>query len=99
VVLCSGTADGDCGGVDFFYNDRYVGMLDVGMMGKLTIFAYNARIFSQNGRTVVMDLPLSRSSDGLCCPSGGTLTARFAWNGHAVVPIGPTATSAPTPGA
>src|ERR1700735_3243170 len=58
IVICQGSADGHCGGVDFFYNETYAGILAGGRTGSLTINGSNARIVSQGGTTVVLDLPL-----------------------------------------
>jgi hypothetical protein len=97
VVICRGSADGHCGVIDFFYNNKYTGALTEGHAGKLWVTEYDARIVSQDGRTVVLDLPLSRPEDPLCCPSGGTLVARYIWNGRTVVPVGTAADIAPKP--
>jgi LppP/LprE lipoprotein len=97
IVICSGSADGKCGGIEFFYNDKYAGRMTVGHRGNLVMYLYNARIVTQDGRTIVLDLPMSRPNDPLCCPSGGTLVTHYAWNGQAVVPVGFTARFAPRP--
>jgi hypothetical protein len=95
VVMCAGTVDGDCGTVDFFYNQHYAGGLQPAHLGSLTMRPYDSRIVFQNGRIVTMDFPLSTPHDSMCCATGGTFTATYRWNGKSVVATGPRAAEAP----
>lgn len=72
-------------------------MVSEGHKGNLMMNMYNARIVSQDGRTITLNVPLSRPNDALCCPSGGVIVLRYVWNGQAVVAIGATANFAPEP--
>jgi hypothetical protein len=96
VVICTGSADGHCGTVDFFYVNRLIGYLPARQLGTSTILPYNARIVSEAGRHVTIDLDISRPTDALCCATGGTISVNYYWTGHGVLPSGPQAAKAPT---
>jgi hypothetical protein len=95
-VICTGSADGHCGTVDFFYVNRLIGYLPARQLGTSTILPYNARIVSEAGRHVTIDLDISRPTDALCCATGGTISVNYYWTGHGVLPSGPQAAKAPT---
>lgn len=58
--MCTGSANGRCQEVFFFYGQRLVGSVHAGVMS----------IVSQDGTTVVIELPQYRPGDPGCCPSG-----------------------------
>jgi LppP/LprE lipoprotein len=95
VVICTGTVDGDCGTVDFFYNQYYVGGLQPAHLSSLTIRPYQSRIVYQNGRIVTIDFPLTTPQDQLCCATGGTFRATYRWNGESVIATGSREAAAP----
>lgn len=96
VVICTGSADGHCGTVDFFYVNRLIGYLPARKLGSSMILPYNARIVSEGGRYISVDLDISGPNDPLCCPRGGTINVRYYWAGHSVAVSGTQAAQAPT---
>ena len=96
VVICTGSGDGHCGTVDFFYGNRLVAFLPARQLGSSAILPYNARIVSEDGQYVTIDLDISRPNDPLCCPSGGTINVAYYWTGHGIAVSGPQAARAPT---
>ena len=46
------------------------------------------KVVSQSDTEVTLAYPLYRSSDPLCCPSGGQATVRFQLNNGRLAPLG-----------
>lgn len=95
VVICTGSADGHCGTVDFFYSNRLIGYLPSRQFGSSMILPYNARIVSEAGSYVTVDLDISGPNDPLCCPSRGTINVTYSWTGRGIVISGSQAAKAP----
>jgi len=96
VVICTGSADGHCGTVDFFDANRLIGFLPARQLGKSMIQPYNARIVTEGGRYVTIDFDISRDTDALCCTTGGTISVTYRWTGRGISISGAQATEAPT---
>jgi hypothetical protein len=86
--FCTGSADGHCGAVVFFAKGNPVGSVD-------THNPSEVRFVSENGTDVVLDLPIYKDDDPLCCPSGGAQTVDFRWNVTKVVALSSTPGPAP----
>jgi hypothetical protein len=82
-ATCTGSATGYCQNAFFFVNNSYIGTdtssPDIGV----SIASW------QNGTTVALNYPLYEPSDANCCPTGGTRTVRFNWNGSRLLPLDP----------
>jgi len=96
VVICTGSADGHCGTVVFFYVNRLMGLLPARQLAESEILPYNARIVTQGGQYVTIDFDISRPTDPLCCATGGTISVTYRWTGHGISISGPEAAEAPT---
>lgn len=98
-VICTGSADGACGTIIFFYGNRYVDSVSVFVTGKTSggylIYASDAAIAAQSGQQVVVRYRERKPSDAMCCPSGPTFTVTYRWNRGSVVASGQSATKAP----
>lgn len=96
VVICTGSEDGHCGTVDFFYVNNLMGFLPARRLGTSEILPYNARIVTEGGQYVTIDFDISRSRDPLCCTTGGTISVTYRWTGQGISISGPQAAEAPT---
>jgi hypothetical protein len=94
-VVCTGSADGNCGAIKFFYQNRYVGSIYQRVLGTSIVAASNSRIASQNGRRIVVRYQVSKPTDPVCCPSGPFFTVTYGWNGKSVVATGGPTADAP----
>jgi hypothetical protein len=86
--VCTGSTDGHCGAVVFFSKGSPVGSIG-------TKNPFDVRFESENGTDVILDLPIYKDSDPLCCPSGGSQTVDFRWNGSNVTVVSSTPGPAP----
>ncbi|MBL1093456.1 MULTISPECIES: hypothetical protein [Streptomyces] len=69
-ATCTGSYDGNCAGVFFFYNNRYVGFASG--PGALAIHG--------DGTTATLSYPVFHDGDANCCPSGGTVRYQVRWS-------------------
>lgn len=78
----SDTADGHSQFAFFFVGDKYIGTdtsdPSIGM-----------QFVSGTDTTVTVKYFLYRSADPLCCPTGGTASVRYEWDGHKLVALDP----------
>ncbi|MDL5199100.1 LppP/LprE family lipoprotein [Streptomyces sp. ALI-76-A] len=74
---CSGSVDGTCVSVFFFYGNEYAGY-DVPA-------AAQSAIVSQDGETVTLSYPRYLPTDPQCCHSGGEREYRARWKDGKVV--------------
>ncbi|MEV5508144.1 LppP/LprE family lipoprotein [Streptomyces orinoci] len=74
---CTGTTDGHCVMVHFFYGNNYAGY-DAQGVGE-------SSILSQDGTMVTLSYPVFKPTDPMCCASGGTREFRASWDGGKVV--------------
>ncbi|MGW1197553.1 LppP/LprE family lipoprotein [Streptomyces sp. NPDC002536] len=74
---CTGTTDGHCVIVMFFHGNDYAGY-DARGTGESTIL-------SQDGTTVTLSYPVFKTTDPMCCASGGTREFRARWGSGKVV--------------
>ncbi|WP_169739907.1 LppP/LprE family lipoprotein [Actinospica robiniae] len=88
-AMCTGSADGHCGGIAFFEGAKYVAWID-------NADPQLVRFVEQDGTDVIVDIPRYLPKDGICCPSGA-FTADYRWNGTRIVAVGPNARSVPVP--
>lgn len=79
---CTGSGDGACQHVFFFYGNRYLGT-DAQDTHSGVYVAWQSR------DVIALAYPIWRPQDSMCCPSGGVRVVRFEWNGSRVVPLGP----------
>ncbi|MGW2082780.1 hypothetical protein ACWCOW_38785 [Streptomyces sp. NPDC001939] len=70
-ATCTGSYDGNCAGVFFFYNNRYAGFTSG--PGSLAVHG--------DGTTATLSYPVYRDGDADCCPSGGTTRYQVSWSG------------------
>ena len=79
---CAESATGYCQNAFFFYGNRYLGTdvsaIDIGVSIQWT-----------TRDVAALSYPLYAPEDPHCCPTGGSRTVRFEWNGSRVVPIDP----------
>jgi hypothetical protein len=80
IGVCSGSVDGYCQHAFFFVNNAYIGT-DTSSNDSDVSVAW------QSGITVALTYPLYEPSDPMCCPSGGSHTVRFQWNGSRLVTL------------
>lgn len=81
-ATCTGSATGYCQNAFFFVGNQYIGPDTSGPdIGVSAIW--------QDGTTVALNYPLYEPSDPNCCPTGGSRTVRFNWNGSQLLPLDP----------
>lgn len=88
----TGSGDGYNNWAFFFVNGHYIGTDTKSPSAGI-------RVAWTSPTTVALTYPLYQPSDPLCCPSGGTTTVRYHWNGAQLValdPIPPAAGSGPS---
>jgi hypothetical protein len=78
----TGSADGRGQQAFFFLAGRYLGT-------DTKDPSASVKVVSQGDTEVTLAYPLYRSSDPLCCPSGGTATVRFQLDNGRLVPLDP----------
>ena len=77
-----GTADGYNQRAFFFLNDDYLGTDTLNPSAGI-------RLLVRTPDTVTLSYVLYRPNDGMCCPTGGSATVRYHWNGTRLVPLDP----------
>jgi hypothetical protein len=82
----TGSADGRVQHAFFFVGARYIGTDTSDPSAAI-------RVTHQEDSTVTLRYALYRRKDPLCCPTGGTASVRFHWNGSRLVPLDPIPTS------
>jgi hypothetical protein len=87
--ICTGSVNGRCVDVFFFYGNRFVGVSD--KPGDV----WYLEVENDDGTTVVLTYATALPGDPGCCPTGPTLRRTFTWNGTQVVASG--ATPGPVP--
>jgi hypothetical protein len=95
IATCTGSADGACAVLEFFYQDRYLGFIRDRQLGTGIVAAHDATIVSQDGHGIVVRYVVEKQSDALCCPSGAHFTVTYSWNGMSIVATGASASNAP----
>jgi hypothetical protein len=78
----TGSADGHGQQAFFFLGGLYLGT-------DTKEPSVSVNVVSQGDTEVTLAYPLYRSSDPLCCPSGGTATVRFQLDNGRLVPLDP----------
>ncbi len=81
-ATCSGSADGYCQNAFFFVGDRYIGT-------DTSRHDTGVSVDWDTGSTVALDYPLYAPGDPQCCPTGGSRTVRFYWDGSSLTPLDP----------
>jgi LppP/LprE lipoprotein len=66
----------------FFADGRYLGTDTKNTSAGIDV-AY------QTGSTVALEYELFEPDDAMCCPSAGSATVRYRWNGQQLVPLDP----------
>jgi LppP/LprE lipoprotein len=91
VATRTGSGDGYAQQAFFFIDGRYIGTDTKDPSAGI-------RVVSQSDTAVTLAYPLYRSSDPLCCPSGGQATVRYELNNGKLEPAGtiPPASSSST---
>ncbi len=82
VGVRTGSADGTAQQAFFFVNDSYVGT-------DTSDTSAGVSVAWQNDTTSALSYQLYSSSDPQCCPTGGSATVRFHWDGTKLTPLDP----------